>query len=45
MVACIGREGLQIFRGHEYTKDAWMEKFYRDAKVSEIHDCVNSLKV
>jgi len=45
MVACISREGLQIFGGHEYAKDALIDKCDSDAKVSEIRDYVNSLKV
>jgi len=45
MVACNSREGLQIFGGHEYAKDALIDKCDRDAKVSEIRDFVNSLRV
>lgn len=46
MVARISREGLQIFGGHGYTKDALIEKLYRDAKAPEIYECANdSLRV
>lgn len=46
MVARISREGLQIFGGHGYTKDALIEKLYRDAKAPEIYEGANdSLRV
>jgi len=41
MVARISREGVQIFGGHGYTKDARIEKLYRDAKGPEIYECAN----
>ena len=46
MAARISRDGLQLFGGYGYTKDALIEKLYRDAKAPEIYEGANeSLRI
>jgi alkylation response protein AidB-like acyl-CoA dehydrogenase len=44
MVVDVTRKAIQVMGGYGYTKDYPLERFYRDAKVTEIYEGTNQVQ-